>query len=239
MSIYDNREINRPDPGKPIRQNNKLSYPFVVKKAPNMRFEITQQDKAALCRQAPEFTELIKQANVQSFDCSSDPFFALVQSIVWQQLSFKAASAVFDRVEKLLDPITAKNLLEASFDDLRTCGLSARKIEYLQGIAKAKMNNTIDFDALPQKSDQEVIDELVQLKGVGVWTAEMLLIFALGRKDVLSFKDLGIRRGIMLLHQLDSLDEEEFEVYRKRYSPYGTLASLLLWQIKDGGLRIK
>ncbi len=201
-----------------------------------MQFKITQQDKDALCRQAPEFAALIKQADVQSFDCSDDLFFALVQSIAWQQLSFKAASAVFARVEKLLAPITAKNLLEASFDDLCACGLSARKIEYLQGIAKAKLECTIDFDSLPQKSDQEIIDELVQLKGVGVWTAEMLLIFALGRKDVLSFKDLGIRRGIMLLHQLDSLSEEKFETFRKRYSPYGTLASLLLWQIKDGGL---
>ena len=66
--------------------------------------------------------------------------------------------------------------------------------------------------------------------------AEMLLIFALGRPDILSFKDLGIRRGIMMLNHLDSLTESEFEAYRKRYSPYGTLASLYLWQIKDGGL---
>jgi len=201
-----------------------------------MQFKITPHDKAALCRQAPEFTALIKQADVQSFDCSNDLFFALVQSIVWQQLSFKAASAVFTRVEKLLTPITAEHLIEASFDDLRACGLSARKIEYLQGIAKARLDGTLDFDSLPEKSDQEIIDELVKLRGVGVWTAEMLLIFALGRRDVLSFKDLGIRKGIMMLHQLDSLNEEEFETYRKRYSPYGTLASLLLWQIKDGGI---
>ncbi|MFA6931283.1 MAG: DNA-3-methyladenine glycosylase 2 family protein [Lentisphaeria bacterium] len=182
---------------------------------------------------------LIEQGDVQSFECSNDLFFALVQSIVWQQLSFKSASAEFARVEKRLVPITAKNLLQSSFDDLHTCGLSARKIEYLQGIAKARLDGTLDFEALPKKSNQEIIDEFVQLKSVGVWTAEMLLIFALGRKDVLSFKDLGIRLGIMLLHQLDSLSEEEFEVYRKRYSPYGTLASLLLWQIKDSGLCVK
>ena len=119
---------------------------------------------------------------------------------------------------------------------MRGCGLSGRKIEYLRGIADAALSGTIAFDTLAERSDSEVIAELVKLKGVGVWTAEMLLIFALGRPDVLSFKDLGIRRGIMMLNHLDSLTESEFEAYRKRYSPYGTLASLYLWRIKDGGL---
>jgi DNA-3-methyladenine glycosylase II len=202
-----------------------------------MRFIITPEDKAALCRQAPEFAALAGQADVQSFDCHDDLFYALVQSIVWQQLSFEAASAIFARLEKFLGVISAESLLEASSADLRACGLSARKIEYLRGIATARLDGSIDFASLPQKSEQEIIDELTRLKGVGSWTVEMLLIFALGRRDVLSFKDLGIRKGIMLLHRLDSLNEDEFEVYRKRYSPYGTLASLLLWQIKDGGIK--
>jgi DNA-3-methyladenine glycosylase II len=203
-----------------------------------MRFIVTPEDKAALCRQAPEFTELVELADLQSFDCHDDLFYALVQSIVWQQLSFKAASAIFARLEKFLGIISAESLLDASFADLRACGLSLPKIKYLRGIAAAKLDGSIDFASLPQKSDQEVIDELTRLKGVGPWTAEMLLIFALGRKDVLSFKDLGIRKGIMLLHKLDSLNEEDFAAYRQRYSPYGTLASLLLWQIKDGGIKV-
>jgi len=204
-----------------------------------MRFIITSEDKSALCRQAPEFTAVIKQIDVQSFDCHDDLFYALVKSIVGQQLSTKAASSIFTRLKEFLGGISAEALLAASFADLRACGLSLRKIEYLKGIATAKLDGSVDFAALRQKSDQEVIEELTRLKGVGVWTAEMLLIFALGRKNILSFKDLGIRRGIMLLYQLDSLNEREFELYRQRYSPYGTLASLLLWRIKDGGIAVK
>ena len=184
-----------------------------------MKFKITKHDKEALCRQAPEFAEIVRQTELSSFECCGDLFPALVQSIVSQQLAIKAADAIFRRVKALLGEITVERLLAVGFDELRACGLS-------------------NFETLTEKSDAEIIAELVKLKGVGVWTAEMLLIFALGRPDVLSFKDLGIRRGIMLLNHLDDLTEADFEIYRKRYSPYGTLASLYLWRIKDSGLRI-
>lgn len=202
-------------------------------------FRITKRDRDALCRQAPEFLPIVWQTKLDSFACSTDLFLGLVQSIVSQQLSVRVADTIFRRVEKLLGAITAANLLAAAPEALRGCGLSGRKVEYLRGIAEAQRAGTIDFAALARKPDAEVIQELVKLKGVGVWTAEMLLIFSLGRPDVLSCRDLGIRRGIMMLHHLDELPEESFEFYRRRYSPYGTLASLYLWRIKDGGLAIE
>ena len=202
-------------------------------------FRITDQDKKALCRKAPEFRQIVRQTELESFVCSADLFLALVQSIVSQQLSVKVADVIFQRVEKLLGKITAQNLLAADPEALRACGLSGRKTEYLRGIAEAQRDGLIDFKSLARKNDTEIIQELVKLKGVGVWTAEMLLIFSLGRPDILSYKDLGIRRGIMMLNGLAELPEEEFEYYRQRYSPYGTLASLYLWRIKDGGLTVK
>ena len=204
-----------------------------------MWFEITEQDKEALCRQAPEFGEILRRADLESFECKGDLFHALVQSIISQQLSVRVAAGILKRVEQLLGTVSAENRLSAETDALRGCGLSGRKIGYLRGIAEAALSGTVAFDTLAKRPGSEVIAELVKLKGVGVWTAEMLLIFALGRPDVLSFKDLGIRRGIMMLNHLDSLTESEFEVYRKRYSPYGTLASLCLWRIKDGGLSME
>lgn len=202
-------------------------------------FRITEKDKKALCRQAPEFRQIVRQADLTSFTCSNDLFPALVQSIVSQQLSVKVADVIFQRVEILLGEMTPENLLAADLEALRGCGLSGRKVEYLRGIAEAQLDGTIDFKTLSGKPDAEIIRELVKLKGVGVWTAEMLLIFSLGRPDILSYKDLGIRRGIMMLNGLSDLSEAEFETYRKRYSPYGTLASLYLWRIKDGGLTVK
>ena len=203
-----------------------------------MRFEITPEMIAALCRRAPEFSDIAACTELHSFECCGDLFYALIQSIVSQQLAVRAADAIFRRLEASLGEVTAEHLSDASIEELRACGLSGRKIEYLRAIAAAKLSGAIDFAALPQMSDAAIIAELVKLRGVGVWTAEMLLIFALGRPDVLSFRDLGIRRGIMMLHHLDSLNEKEFETFRRRYSPYGTLASLYLWKIKDGGLAV-
>ena len=202
-------------------------------------FRITERARDSLCRQAPEFRQIAAQTRLESFPCNTDLFLGLVQSIVSQQLSVKVADVICQRLETLLGKITAENLLSATFEDLRSCGLSGRKIEYLRGIAEACENGTVDFKSLAKKPDEEIIRELVKLKGVGVWTAEMLLIFSLGRPDVLSYSDLGIRKGIMMLNGLSSLTEEEFALYRKRYSPYGTLASLYLWRIKDGGLTVR
>ena len=200
-----------------------------------MRFDITDSDKKALCRQAPEFEAAVGRFELEPFDSSGDLFYALAQSIVSQQLAVRAAEAIFARVAALPGGVTPAGILGASDETLRGCGLSARKAEYLRSAAEAGSSGKLDFAALAEKPDAEVIAELVKLKGVGVWTAEMLLIFALCRRDVLSYRDLGIRRGVMRLYGVPEPTEAEFEYYRKRYSPYGTLASLYLWNIKDEG----
>lgn len=199
-----------------------------------MRFKPSSSDIAALCRQAPEFCEMAKSARLGSFECTGDLFSGLVQSVTGQQLCTSAADAIYARVLELFGgDITAEALINADTGQLRACGLSCRKIEYLRGIAEAQLTGGLDFAGLSSQSDAEIISELTQLKGVGEWTAEMLLIFTLGRPDVVSFKDLGIRKGMMLLYGLDELTQTAFDAYRRRYSPYGTIASLLLWRIKD------
>lgn len=105
---------------------------------------------------------------------------------------------------------------------MRACGLSRRKTEYLIGIARAAQDGILDFRKMKHLTDEQVIAELVRLRGVGTWTAEMLLIFSLGRRDVLSEKDLGIRNGMKLLYERNELSPEFFEEKRKRYSPYRT-----------------
>ena len=201
-----------------------------------MKFKIFPEDKKALCRQAPEFRDVVRQIPLDGFECEENLFQALVRSILSQQLSVKVANTIYRRVEQQLGIMSPENIMTVEPSVLRACGVSVRKIEYIQEIASAVCSGKVNLDALYRLPDAEVIGELVKLKGVGVWTAEMLLIFALGRRDVLSFKDLGIRRGIMLLNNLERLTLKEFDLYRKRYSPYGTLVSLYLWRIKDGGL---
>ena len=203
-----------------------------------MKFSVSDQEKKALCRQVPEFRSFLHSAAAEEFECFGDLFHALVQSIISQQLSVRVADVIYGRVKALLGEITAETLAAADSGALRACGLSTKKIEYLKGIAEAELSGEVDFESLAHLEDAEMIGRLVKLKGVGIWTAEMLLIFALGRRDVLSFRDLGIRRGIMMLLKKDSLSEEEFEEFRKRCSPYGTLESLWLWKLKDGGLTV-
>lgn len=115
--------------------------------------------------------------------------------------------------------------------DIQKCGMSMRKAGYIKAAAQAVHSGALDLAALRQMPDDEVIKHLSALPGIGVWTAEMLLIFSLGRKDVLSFGDLAIRRGICRLYGHKELSRERFERYRKRYSPYGSIASLYLWEI--------
>lgn len=198
-----------------------------------MHYQASDEERAGLCRQAPEFLAVAEQVALPEFDYDGDLFQALVQNIVSQQLAVRAAEVIYGRVAGLLGEINVDNLLAADPVALRACGLSGRKVSYLQGIAEAVRAGSIDFAGLAGRADADIIAELVKLKGVGVWTAEMLLIFALGRRDVLSYSDLGIRRGIMHLYGLETLTEVEFAAYRHRYAPHGTLASFYLWRIKD------
>ena len=199
-----------------------------------MRFEIADRDKRELVKRMPEFRSVVESVDIKPFEYGGDLFHELAHSIVSQQLAVRAAEAVFARVKALPGGMTPESLLAADAETLRSCGLSARKVEYLRGIAQAALAGELDEKRFAESSDAEVIDALVKLKGVGVWTAEMLLIFHFGRRDVLSTGDLGVRRGLEMLLERDGFTPDELAAIRRRCSPYGTLASLYLWRIKDG-----
>ncbi len=158
-----------------------------------------------------------------------DPFEALVMSVVAQQISNKAANAIRGRLRALLGRITPDRIAETDVSDIQKCGLSGRKAEYIKGAAGAAVRGEVDFSRFDEMADEEIIDRLSSLRGIGVWTAEMLLLFSLCRPDVVSWGDQAIRRGMMNLYGLKGLTKEQFERYRKRYSPYGSVASLYLW----------
>ena len=199
-----------------------------------MRFAITPEDKRGLVRRMPEFRAAVAGIDLKPFDCGGDIFYELAHSIVSQQLAVRAAEAVFSRVKALPGGLTPETLLAADEAALRGCGLSARKVDYLRGVAQAAQAGKLDEKRFALMPDTEVIDALVELKGVGVWTAEMLLIFHFGRRDVLSTGDLGVRRGLEILLDRENFTPDELAELRRRVSPYGTLASLYLWRIKDG-----
>lgn len=160
-----------------------------------------------------------------------DVFSALVKSIVSQQISNKAAQSVCTRLYALVDELTPACIAAMEPSVIQQCGMSMKKATYIKNIAEAALSGELDLPALHTLSDGEIIEKLSSLNGIGIWTAEMLLIFSLCRPDVVSWGDLGIRRGMMNLYGLNKLSREQFERYRKRYSPYGSTASMYLWAL--------
>lgn len=162
---------------------------------------------------------------------NSDIFSALISSIISQQISTKAAKTVENRLIDLIGSLNPENIYKTEIEEIQACGMSTRKAGYIKNTAQAAISNEIDFDNLYKLDDEDVIKELIKLKGVGTWTAEMLLIHSLERSDVLSYKDLGIRRGLERLHGLEDITKEEFKIFKDKYTPFATVASIYLWEI--------
>jgi 3-methyladenine DNA glycosylase/8-oxoguanine DNA glycosylase len=160
-----------------------------------------------------------------------DPFAALVHTIVGQQISSRAAAANWSRMQERFGGIRPETIAAASPEELRRCGLSARKAGYVRDIDTAVVQGDLNLDGLHDLSDDDVIRQLTALPGIGLWSAEMVLIFSLQRPDVVSWGDLAIRRGMMNLYGLNGLTRDKFDRYRRRYSPYGSVASLYLWAV--------
>lgn len=165
------------------------------------------------------------------FEVIPDIFSALVNCIIGQQISSKALDTIWRRLKEQIGEITPSSVSEITPDELKSAGVSPKKTSYIKDAAAKIISGDFDIGALRTLPDNEVSERLSSLRGVGTWTAEMLLIFSMECGDVLSYGDFGIRRGICRLHNLDSIDRETFEYYKKLYSPYGTTASFYLWKI--------
>ncbi len=165
-------------------------------------------------------------------------FHSLTRSIVFQQLSGKAAATIFGRVveaAKGLDPLTPEAVLKVRPEKLRAAGLSQQKLAYVRDLAQKTRDGVVDFAALPELPDEEVIAHLTQVKGVGVWTVQMLLMFALKRRDVLPLADLGIRNAIHRAYELPAPPKpKEMEAIAEKWRPYRTVACWYLWRSLDG-----
>jgi DNA-3-methyladenine glycosylase II len=161
----------------------------------------------------------------------ADLLSEIVESIVSQQLSGKAAATIFGRVKALMPDgkITANGILKATDLELRGAGLSRAKVSYVKGVAQAVANKEIEVERLYDLPDEEVITELIKLKGIGRWTAEMILMFTLRRPDVFSTGDLGLRNALANHFGIDPKDLKKMEKLAESWSPYRTTAARILW----------
>lgn len=197
------------------------------------RVPIPEVAVAYLTDADPIMASLIERVGPIDYSVDRNLWRAMVGSIVGQQLSVKAAATIRARVaalgsEGFPDPVA---LLAVPEDRLRECGLSRSKASYVRDAARYWVAGRIDEGAIAQASDEAVIEELVSLRGVGRWTAEMVLIFSLGRRDVLAVDDLGIRVAVQKAYGLDDRpDRATVHAVGEAWKPYRTFASLYLWR---------
>lgn len=186
-------------------------------------------------RDDPVMADLVAAAEAPSQRSSNDIFIDLIDAIVSQQLSVKAAASIMARFLALFPEgkPNPRAVREMSEDKLRAVGLSRPKVRYLHGIADAIIGGEIELRAIAGYEDEEFIEAVTTLKGVGRWTAEMLLIFSLGRRDVFSVGDLGLRNAVAQAYGVDRDDREAIEAIAERWRPYRSLACHYLWKSLD------
>lgn len=187
-----------------------------------------------LAKRDKRMAEAIAHFVVLQRGMAPDLFAALIRNIVDQQISTKAALTVNARLLTLAGALTPQRLEALPAQAIQGCGMSMKKALYIKGAASAAMSCELDLGTIAQASDEEVIATLSRLPGIGIWTAEMLMIFSLGRPNVLSWGDLAIRRGIMHLYRHKTLPRERFERYRRRTMPRGWRHGNLLF-FESGG----
>jgi len=194
-------------------------------------YEYGQEELDALRQRDATFGNAIERLGKLEREVIPDLFAALVHAVVGQLISLQAARTVWGRMQRELGEISARQLARVSVDEIRACGLTMKKAQCIHSLASRIDAGTWDIEALRQLTDDEVVLELTKQDGIGRWTAEMLLIHGLARRDVLSYGDAAIRKGIMRLYGLTELSKLEFEQVRARFSPYGTIASIYLWAL--------
>ena len=200
-----------------------MKKPFFWEKA---KKHLIQKDK--------KLGKIIKSYPKDYLFSKSDPFYTLARSIVGQQISVKAAQAVWDRIEKKVILITPEKISSSHFMTLKSCGLSKQKISYLKSLASAFKNKSINPKKWNSSSNEEIISELINIKGIGRWTAEMFLIFNLCRADVFPVDDLGLIKGIANCYGLRyPIDKNVALRLSNKWKPYRSVATWYFWRSLD------
>lgn len=211
--------------------------------SPDATRDAPPTDPHAFLREDAYLGPIVATVGDLSLEPSAEPFERLIRSVLSQQVSVASAKATRERLEDAVD-VTPEGILAADDEVLRDAGLSRQKTRYVNAISEAFLENDWDGETFEAMGDDEVRDALTDILGVGEWTADMFLIFALGREDVFPVGDLGIRRGLQTLLRErevadggvgdpDELTRAEMTEFAERWRPYRSYASLYLWRVKD------
>ncbi len=182
----------------------------------------------------PILYELAKSIDPFVLEKSQNNFVRLTRAIVGQQLSVKAASTIWGKFEKLFKKgITAEKILKLDDDEIRACGISYPKIKYIKDLSEKVATKQLLLHTFEDADEETIITNLTQVKGIGTWSAEMFLMFALARPDVFSVKDQGLRNAMVKLYGLKNPTDDKLLKLSRKWSPYRTYACRILWESLD------
>lgn len=201
-----------------------------------MYFQYNEKEISYLKSKDKKLSEVIDKIGHIYRQVDSDLFSSVVHHIIGQQISTKAQKTIWDRMKQTFGDVTPKIIASASVERLQSLGMTFRKADYIKDFSDKIVEGKFDLNALVHMSDAEAITALSSLKGIGVWTAEMILLFCLQRPDILSYGDLAILRGMRMVYHHRNIDRKLFEKYRRRLAPYGSVASLYFWAVAGGAV---
>ncbi len=201
-----------------------------------MYFEYGDKEIDFLMKRDKKLGEVIQSIGHINREVETDLFSSVIHHILGQQISTTAQATIWMRLKERIDVVNAENLLFLGREGIQEVGTTFRKADYIMDFAQSVEQGKFDINILYTLTDDEVIQRLCSLKGIGVWTAEMILLFCLQRPNVFSFGDLGILRGIRMVYHHKNIDRKMFEKYRKRFTPYCSVASFYFWAVSGGAI---
>ena len=201
-----------------------------------MYFEYGKTETDYLKSKDARLAEIIERVGHIERPVDADLFSAVVHHIIGQQISTKAQQTIWQRMTDAYRTVTPEAVGKAGVNELQSFGMTFRKAEYIKDFSGKILAGEFDLGAVAEMPDADAITALSSLKGIGVWTAEMILLFCLQRPDILSFDDLAIQRGMRMVYHHRKIDRKLFEKYRRRLSPYCSVASLYFWAVAGGAI---
>ena len=194
---------------------------------------MSHKEATKFLKKDPKFAKIISQVGEYNVKITKNRYQSLVEAIIAQQLSGSAAESILKKFKKLYKTKFPKpiDVIKTSDSKLRSAGLSKMKVSYIKDLSKKIETNQLNMREISTKSNESIVAQLTNVKGIGRWTAEMFLIFSLGRLDVLPVGDLGLKKGIQLMHSFNDLpNEKEIEQLAESWRPYRTVATWYLWK---------
>lgn len=201
-----------------------------------MYFEYDNREIEYLKKKDKKLADIIDEIGHINRPVDSDLFSSVVHHIIGQQISTKAQQSVWSKMNTELGTINADTIIETGRDRLQQFGITFKKADYILDFAEKVQSGSFDLQGINLMTDEEAITALSSLKGIGVWTAEMILLFCLQRPNIFSYGDLAILRGIRMVYHHKEINKERFERYRRRFSPFCSVASLYFWAVAGGAI---